>query len=76
MTILRESPWYAEILEEGRAEGREEGREEGRTEAQRHNIQQVLKTRFGSVPPALAPRLAHHSSDDLEPLFLAALTVP
>ncbi|NJK78946.1 MAG: hypothetical protein HC914_03160 [Chloroflexaceae bacterium] len=43
MTILRESPWYAEILEEGRKEGREEGREEER----RHAIQQVLSIRFG-----------------------------
>ncbi|NJO06361.1 MAG: Rpn family recombination-promoting nuclease/putative transposase [Chloroflexaceae bacterium] len=68
MTILRESPWYAEILEEGR--------KEGRTEERRHGLQQVLSIRFGSVPPALMPRLAQLGSNDLEQLFVAALTVP
>ena len=30
MTILRQSPWYEEILEEGREIGRQEGVQEGR----------------------------------------------
>jgi predicted transposase YdaD len=29
MTVLRESPWYREILQEGRQGGIEEGRQEG-----------------------------------------------
>ncbi|MEC4982942.1 MAG: Rpn family recombination-promoting nuclease/putative transposase [Oscillatoria sp. PMC 1068.18] len=32
MAVLRESPWYQQILQEGRQEGRLEGRQEGRLE--------------------------------------------
>lgn len=53
MAVLRESPWYAEILAEGRHEGLELGRHEG-IELGRHEmaLQQligILTHRFGSV---------------------------
>lgn len=35
MSVLRESPWYQQILKEGREEGRKLGREEGREEGRR-----------------------------------------
>ena len=54
MNILRESPWYQEILEEGLKQGREEGREEGREkgreegilQGQREAILNFLRIRF------------------------------
>jgi len=45
MTILRESPWYSEILEEGIEEGRAEGREE----ATLQTLLLILEERFGTV---------------------------
>ena len=62
MEILRESPWYNELVKEGleqgliqgRKEGREEGREEGKVEGQRQAqlaaLLQILHHRFGDVP--------------------------
>jgi predicted transposase YdaD len=50
MAVLRESPWYQEILQEGRQEGWQEGRREGVEEGQRKEarlgILRLLKVRF------------------------------
>lgn len=59
MAVLRESPWYNQILEEGRVEGRLEGRVEGRVEglqqgtlnARRQDIVHLLKVRFNLTSP-------------------------
>ena len=40
--ILRESPFYQEILKEGHEEGREEGREEGLEEGKLEALREVL----------------------------------
>jgi predicted transposase YdaD len=45
MTVLRESPWYQEILKEGLQLGRQEGRQEGETEL----IIRLLNRRFGHL---------------------------
>ena len=45
--IMLESPFYREILEEGKAIGLELGREEGL----REDVLEVLQVRFGVVPP-------------------------
>jgi predicted transposase YdaD len=58
MEILRESPWYNELvkegLEQGLIQGREEGREEGKAEGQRQAqlaaLLQILHHRFGDAP--------------------------
>lgn len=50
MAVLRDSPWYQEILQEGREEGLQEGlREglrEGRREEARRGILRLLRVRF------------------------------
>jgi len=50
-----ESPFYREILEEGRArglrEGMERGLERGQMESLRESVLEVLEVRFGLVPP-------------------------
>lgn len=42
--ILRESPYYQEILEEGREEGLEKGREQGREEERREQLEALRQT--------------------------------
>lgn len=49
MAILRESPWYNEILQEGIEQGLEQGLEQGQTQMLLH----VLRHRFGALPPDL-----------------------
>jgi hypothetical protein len=44
--ILRESPYYQEILEEGREEGLEKGREQGQLEALRQTVIDIVLERF------------------------------
>jgi predicted transposase YdaD len=50
MTVLRESPWYQEILAEGEQRGRTEGRIEGRKEEGQSLILRQLNRRFGTLP--------------------------
>jgi predicted transposase YdaD len=49
---MKESKFFQELLEEGRAEGRAEGRIEGRIEERRENLLETLELRFGSGPGA------------------------
>jgi len=46
MAVLRESPWYNQILEEGLQRGLEQGLQQGRQQGLQENILQVLRTRF------------------------------
>ena len=48
--IMLESPFYREILEEGRATGLQEGMEKGMDERLREDVLEVLEVRFGRVP--------------------------
>jgi predicted transposase YdaD len=61
MVVLRQSPWYQEILEEGRREGR------------RESLQRILEYRFGALPDDLTSRLAALTSDQLVELEEVAL---
>ncbi len=73
MTVLRESPWYQEILEaglkqrlrqglqKGREEGLEQGLEQGILQDRREDILHLLRTRFylqAEVEVELTGRLA------------------
>lgn len=49
--IMMESPFYREILEEGRVLGLKEGMERGQMEGLRESVLEVLEVRFGLVPP-------------------------
>lgn len=67
MAVLRESPWYQEILKEGVEQGRQQ-------EAQRQLLH-VLQRRFGPVPEGVQTRLATLTVEQLEDLVDVALTV-
>ncbi|MBD2200247.1 DUF4351 domain-containing protein [Calothrix anomala FACHB-343] len=67
MSILRESPWYQEILTEGEQKGLQQG-------AQRQLIQ-VLRLRFGEIPQSVQANLENQSVEQLENLMAVAIAV-
>lgn len=71
MAVLRESPWYQEILTEGEQRGREQGLQQGA----RRQLMRVLQLRFGEIPQALQARLEGESLEQLESLMDAAIAV-
>jgi len=75
MAVLRESPWYQEILQEGRQLGWQQGRQEGT----RQGILRLLKVRFDlatEVMEELAEQLqALVELPVLEDLLVAAVQV-
>jgi predicted transposase YdaD len=87
MAILRESPWYREILaegleigrreglEEGLEAGRQEGLEEGLEAGRRQSLLDLLTKRFKSVPERIETRLAARHLPDLVALLDVALDV-
>lgn len=75
MAVLRESPWYQEILEEGREQGLKVGLEQGLEKARREDLQRVLAHRFGEVPAEVEGVLQRLDLEQLERLFDIALNV-
>jgi len=85
MAVLRESPWYQEILEvgrreglemgleTGRREGLEAGRREGLREGRRQSLLDFLAYRFGQVPERIRTGLSGRSLAELNALFDAAM---
>lgn len=57
MTVLRESPWYQEILHEGEIRGEQRGEERGRREQMLSNIEMTLEMKFGSDGLQLMPQI-------------------
>ena len=72
MAMLRESPWYNEILEEGLELGEHRGRREERIE----NLLLILRQRFGSLPYDLMAQLYRIEAEPLRRLLEVALTAP
>ncbi|MEH1790929.1 MAG: Rpn family recombination-promoting nuclease/putative transposase [Nostoc sp.] len=68
MAILRESPWYQQILREGeergRREGRREGRQEGRQEEIVSGIELALEIKFGTEGLQMMPEISQISDLD------------
>jgi predicted transposase YdaD len=64
MTVLRESPWYQEILKEGLQLGRQEGRQKGETEL----IIRLLNRRFGNLDLVVTEKIKSLSIPQLEAL--------
>lgn len=54
MAVLRESPWYEQILSEGEARGEARGKLQGKLES----IESALVTRFGAVGLELMPQIS------------------
>ncbi|RAM49805.1 MAG: transposase [Hapalosiphonaceae cyanobacterium JJU2] len=65
MTVLRESPWYQEILHEGEKRGEQRGEqrgeERGRREQMLSNIEMTLEMKFGSDGLELMPKIGQIS---------------
>jgi predicted transposase YdaD len=62
MTVLRESPWYQTILQEGLAKGEQQGIQRGEFEL----INRQLKKRFGEVSENTKFKLKNLSIEQLE----------
>lgn len=73
MTVLRESPWYQEILAEGEQRGRIEGRTEGRTEEGRSLVLRQLTRRLGTLPNSVQAQVQALALPQLEALGEALL---
>jgi predicted transposase YdaD len=68
MTVLRESPWYQEILAEGEQRGRTEGEQRGRTEGERSLVLRQLNRRFGTLPANVEAQIQALDLEQLEAL--------
>lgn len=68
MTVLRESPWYQQILKEGLTEGREQGLEQGLRQGEATLVIRLLSKRFGDVDPAIAAQINRLEISQLESL--------
>jgi predicted transposase YdaD len=73
MTVLRESPWYQEILAEGEQRGRTEGEQRGRTEGERSLVLRQLNRRFGVLPISVESQIQALALNQLETLGEALL---
>jgi len=71
MTVLRESPWYNEILKEGLEQGIEQGIERGKEQM----VLNILRHRFGELDDAWVARIQAIPSDQLEQVILMAFDV-
>ena len=60
MTVLRESPWYNEILKQGLQQGEQQG--------EANLIIRQLSKRFGNLDPAIASQIRQLSISQLETL--------
>ena len=74
MIVLRESPWYQQILSEGRQIEREEAMERERQAAFRH-VLQILEHNFGEMPQEVTASLQAQGTAALETLLGVALSV-
>jgi predicted transposase YdaD len=76
MAVLRESPWYNEILQEGERLGAQKGREEGREEAlqqERSLILRLVQQKVGQLPEGIGDRVTSLPLEQLEELAIALL---
>jgi predicted transposase YdaD len=71
MAVLRESPWYQEILTEGEERGLQQGLQQGG----RQQLIRVLRRRFGEIPQEVEARLESESVEQLETLMDSAIAV-
>ncbi|MDB9447417.1 Rpn family recombination-promoting nuclease/putative transposase [Anabaena sp. CS-542/02] len=72
MTVLRESPWYQEILKEGEKQGlqqgRIEGRQEGRQEGESQLVLRQLQRRLGTLDDTVKQQIQMLPVEQLESL--------
>lgn len=68
MAVLRESPWYQEILKEGIQIGIEQGIERGARDAKLELVLQLLSDRFGDLDATQHQRIENLSESQLNQL--------
>jgi predicted transposase YdaD len=68
MVVLRESPWYQEILQEGERRGLEQGLERSRS-----LLLRLLSRRFGAISEQVRLKIDGLSFDELEALAEAQI---
>lgn len=66
MAVLRESPWYEEILKQGEKQGEEKGEQKGKREERISSIELSLEVKFGNEGLKFMPKISEIS--DLETL--------
>ncbi|MFM2064042.1 MAG: hypothetical protein RLZZ507_3713 [Cyanobacteriota bacterium] len=66
MAVLRESPWYQEILKQGEKQGEEKGERKGKREERISSIELSLEVKFGDEGLKFMPKISEIS--DLETL--------
>ena len=78
MTVLRESPWYQEILREGEQRGlqlgEQQGEQRGRREQTLAHIEMTLEMKFGNEGLQLMPQIAQIADlESLTAIFRSAI---
>lgn len=68
MTVLRESPWYNEILKQGLKEGEQQGLQQGLQQGEANLIIRQLSKRFGNLQPQITFQIRQLSIPQLEKL--------
>ena len=75
MTVLRESPWYQEILQQGVQQGVQQGIQQGIQQGRRESLLRLLELRFGEIPSEIQTSLQESTREKLEDLMATALAV-
>jgi len=76
MHILRESPWFNELIQEGIQQGIQQGIQRGIQQVEREReamVLHILEHRFGPLPEVVADRVHTVPTDDLRRLVDVAL---
>jgi predicted transposase YdaD len=68
MTVLRESPWYEEILKEGLEKGEKQGWQQGLQQGEVSLVLRQLTKRFGKLEFSTSSQIQNLSTSQLENL--------
>jgi predicted transposase YdaD len=68
MTVLRESPWYQEILKEGLQQGEQQGLQQGLQQGEASLVIKLLSKRFGELDQTLVSQIRRLQVPQLEAL--------
>ena len=66
MTVLRESPWYQEILKEGLETGQQQGLQQGLRQGELSLVLRQIFRRFGAIDSSLELKIKQLSVDELD----------
>ncbi len=76
MTVLRESPWYQEILQQGMQQGMQQGEQQGERKDRLSSIELCLEVKFGNEGLKFMPKISEISNlETLKTIQRSILTV-